>query len=530
MQPVNNQGKTLPTFVQAFGFNSSPFQEYVAENEPYIDAYAVKPLYFRTVADRAQNSASFVLFGARGAGKSATRLTVYKELWTRKEKGEQIPLPVTLTDFNRILQGGLKSVDQGAFIRQLGFSTIEALLVWLGSLEEQERTIYVEGLTEQETDLVLGLLQNFYLTVGEINRSISTEAALQLLGQAWNTKAVFWIQKRWDSLAGIVSALITSFTKNRLGTSGTEESAIKEMLASLGKTGSAANDYSVALLRKFVQVCQVFGFSGLVILADKLDETEHTSRSAEATAKFVFPLLSQVQLLEIKSLGWIFFLWDKVKDYIASPESGVRLDKIAHASIEWDKGFLEKMINKRLEYFSNNTISSAAALLDKDLDADATSADLIKTAMGSPRELIRLWDTVIREHDNSNADADAAVPLSRTSIDTGTDKYVMTVIHSFYDDKVVRQFARLGHITFTNKEVQAAFKIGPNSARRRIQDWTTQGIVKHTGTRAAEGDGGGKPNSEYSVMDQRVARIIERKLIVIQENDNEDEPTEAEQD
>jgi hypothetical protein len=70
----------MPNLVQALLLKENPFEHYVAETEPNIAEYAVKPPYFEAIDARAKNNSSYVLFGDRGAGKSATRLTVFNEL------------------------------------------------------------------------------------------------------------------------------------------------------------------------------------------------------------------------------------------------------------------------------------------------------------------------------------------------------------------------------------------------------------------------------------------------------------------
>jgi DNA-binding Lrp family transcriptional regulator len=66
---------------------------------------------------------------------------------------------------------------------------------------------------------------------------------------------------------------------------------------------------------------------------------------------------------------------------------------------------------------------------------------------------------------------------------------------------------------FINKDVQSAFRVNAPSARARIKNWEDAGIVKRTGTRTPEGDQGGQPAYEFSIVDARVERIIARKLI-----------------
>lgn len=131
----------------------------------------------------------------------------------------------------------------------------------------------------------------------------------------------------------------------------------------------------------------------------------------------------------------------------------------------------------------------------------------------SPRELIRVLDTVFREHDRRFAANPERVPLTDESVDQGADVYVKDVCEIHYDPKAIGQVVRLGLLTFTNRDVQRTFRINDASARNRIRGWEQSGMVRLTGTRAAEGGQGGKPQNEYSVADGRVSRIIERQLV-----------------
>ena len=54
-------------------------------------------------------------------------------------------------------------------------------------------------------------------------------------------------------------------------------------------------------------------------------------------------------------------------------------------------------------------------------------------------------------------------------------------------------------------------------ARTRIQSWESAGIIKLTGTRAAEGAQGGKPANEYTIVDARVERVMRRQLVAYAE-------------
>jgi predicted transcriptional regulator len=99
------------------------------------------------------------------------------------------------------------------------------------------------------------------------------------------------------------------------------------------------------------------------------------------------------------------------------------------------------------------------------------------------------------------------------------DKYVKERINAVYQERTLGQIYRLNDTKFTNKDVQGTFRVNVQSARAKIKNWEDAGLVKQTGTRAPEGDQGGKPSYEYSIVDARVERIIQRRLIQLDELD-----------
>jgi hypothetical protein len=93
------------SLVKLLNLRGNPFEHYTAETEPDIASYAVRPPYLQAISDRVHGLSSFILFGDRGAGKSATRITVYNEVWNEistSAKGERGPLVVNVTDFSAI--------------------------------------------------------------------------------------------------------------------------------------------------------------------------------------------------------------------------------------------------------------------------------------------------------------------------------------------------------------------------------------------------------------------------------------------
>jgi hypothetical protein len=221
--------------------------------------------------------------------------------------------------------------------------------------------------------------------------------------------------------------------------------------------------------------------------------------------------------MEISGCSLIFFLWSRVKASFEGQEYSVRLDKIGHATVTWDDQFFVLMLDRRARFFSSDR-HGFDGFFAAGVDMRSIYADLVRVSMRSPREMIRLMDVVIREHDILHAGKDAKMLLDRDSVDAGLDKYVTDVITTVYGERLLAQIFRLNRSAFTNKDVQLTFRVGAQSARTRIQSWENAGIIKLTGTRAAEGALGGKPANEYTIVDARIERIMHRHLISYPDN------------
>jgi hypothetical protein len=501
----------MPKLLDILGITENPFASYSAENEPDIDRYFVRPPYYSFVDERGQSTRSLLLFGARGAGKSATRLTIYKETWRRVSAGQKAPLTITIDDFSRVLADGLAKVDLGKFIAEIGFLVAEALLLWLSGLEADDRETYLNTLDKNEEQAAIALVQQFYLARPEFLRNSTLREPLKLLNQAWTKRTALWIAKKWDAVADLVATIAQSIAKKATHGAVDAGGSLATLLKSDRSTWNDAH-FARTILVKLVDLSRQFGFSGLTIQVDKADETQQTNNSALATATLVYPLLANVQLLEIEGCGWQFFLWDKVRDEYTSDRFPVRLDKIANSTIAWEESFLANLIERRLAHFSSGAISTFDDLCEPTADPAKVLPEFVRLSMKSPRELIRVLDTVIREHDEEFASDASSPKLVNSTIDRALDKYSVETVRRMFDRVDLQQIYRLKLQTFVNHDVQQAFRINDQSARNRIRRWVDAGIVAHTGTRAAEGNSGGKPSYEYSIVDSRVKRTLERTL------------------
>ena len=347
----------------------------------------------------------------------------------------------------------------------------------------------------------------------ELERQFRSQETFKLLNSALTTKSAIWLAQRWDAIAGIISSIASIFAK-KLDEGAEIAPAAEGLLRSLK---GAEPNAGRAVLSRLVQLSNIFGFTGIAVFVDKVDETELTTNSAEATSRLIYPLVSHIQLLEVPGFSWQFFLWSKIKNFFEGEDKNVRLDKIANSLIAWDTSQFRKMLDARLKFFSARK-HEFASLFETVEVAEAAFNSICEMSMGSPRELVKILDVIVREHDASHAFLENRL-LGSDGVEHGLDKYVQDVINTIYSERVLGQIYRVRKSRFVNRDVQTSFRVSDQSARAKIKAWEDAGLVRFVGTRAAEGEYGGKPSNEYMVADARIERIMRRDLVKVEDAD-----------
>lgn len=499
----------MSNFIESFGFHSHPFEKYVAENEPDIQTYAVTPPYFEETKKRTASISSFILFGFRGSGKSATRITNEKNSWKEIDSEKSHPLIVNFTDFEPIISNNkIEDVSSNIIISYVAFLTIESILLWISnnSLPAENYIDVIDNLPDEKKKNFVNLVKSHYLTRPDFQRKLSISKTMKTLNQTWYNKTTYWIEKKWDPISSIISDLASKASSNYLDL----DISSKKLHELLHKE----KDYNIGIsvIDNLVSTAKDFGFSGICVYVDKVDETTKTGNSSALSAKLVYPILSQVQLMEIPGFSWVFFLWDKIKSELSEEQMRVRLDKYAFSEISWEENYLKYMINERLKHFSRNKISSGQELCDPSVNFDIQISKLIHMVSKSPRELVRMFDVLVREYDVKYSNNKDLHYLNDKDFQDTISSYVKNVVWTLYDKKNLSEILRFGKERFLNKDVQAFFKMSDQGARNRIRNWVTCGAVRQSGTNVGENDAGGKPANVYTIADPRILFMLENKL------------------
>lgn len=492
-------------FYDFLGFSSNPFESNTAEREPDIASYAVRPPYLdRTRQASLVGHGIFVLEGARGSGKSATRLTIAKSIWQNSPNG---PLVVPLTNFNIFrpyIKGGL---TLELFATQIAFLTLETILSWLSSLPEMEADKRIASVDSEGKKLIDRFAASFYLNRADNARSTTAQETYDLLNVSLPSKASLWTEKRWDQISTVVATLAAKLGKKYADFDIGDPESYASLLKKQQSDGFSDPNYIFA---RTVEVARLFGFSGVLIQVDKIDETDWTTTSVPAAADLVFPILSNIGLHEIDGLTWSLFVWDKVIKHLQMTyRAQLRFDKIQRGSISWEPAYLDSLIKKRLEHFSGGVIGDWRQICVEGINTPDLIADLISLTGNSPRELISALDAVVSEHaqrhqaEHKKLDAEA--------FHRGMDTYA---IRSLTDSGLIdeaRQIAKIRNECFITKDVQSLLRQSAQSARARIDKWANEfQLVENAGTRQTAA--AGRPVDEFEICDARVQRIMHRNL------------------
>jgi hypothetical protein len=428
-------------------------------------------------------------------------LTVAKELF----KGPGGPLLVSLTSFNVFrpyLRGGL-SVD--LYATQIAFLVAETLLAWLASLppEEQEQATTK---AKSQSGLISRFISNFYLNRADHSRSSSAKDTYDLLDTSVGGRTLAWAEKRWDQIAGVVATIAGALSKKFADIDIGDPAGFQKLVEQQRGDGFYDPLYTLA---RAVEVARAFGFTGVVVQIDKVDETDWTGADADAAADLILPLLTNITLHEIDGLAWSFFVWDEVSRFMRRIHGNkIRFDKIPNGEIVWQVDYLMDLVSRRMTFFSAGRIGQLADISEAGADVSTVLPEVIALTSRSPRRLISALDHILSLHIQSTQGNPSRLPLA--AYEAGMDSFATK---SLADSGLLEEARTIGKMNlqrFVAKDVQGLIRQSAPTARGRIDGWIEQHLVRQCGTRPT--GGAGRPVDEFEVLDPRALRVLRRRL------------------
>jgi len=135
------------------------------------------------------------------------------------------------------------------------------------------------------------------------------------------------------------------------------------------------------------------------LLVDRVDES---ALGSEAAISILKPLINQKPLLEAPGIAFKFFIPLEVGLNLQKTVD-IRTDRVCIRQIEWDPETLRKMINQRINYYSEGQQTTFEELCVSTIRHKAVKK-MIEACENSPRKLIQLCDQMIHLHVSRSQD------------------------------------------------------------------------------------------------------------------------------
>lgn len=302
------------------GFDSDPFLKTNADEEERLQEYFVAPPFFNAVNGSPKDPKSSIVFAPRGGGKTALK---------RKIELSSLDQPFLCVTYNQFDTLGKKLPD--ITLEYHISNIIRLILVALLTAIENKG---ISKLTNSDRHFLYLLVKEnlFKIEQHQLHNAIKSV-------QNFGDKAKEW----WNKFTGPIGIVINGLLE-QIGLSSTEITKFSQ------QGGTPGNIFQQ--LETLQTLAQKLDFMAIYILIDKIDETDLTGTS-EKSFQFISPLLSNLQLLEMRGYSFKFFLWDLLVD---SYRDISRPDRVKYYRLEWKPAQIEGMLSSRVKAYSENKI------------------------------------------------------------------------------------------------------------------------------------------------------------------------------
>lgn len=459
---------TMEEYIKSLGFEQNPFQHFNADKE--IDAlggYFIAPDYFEDLWGDPANPVSNIIYAPRGGGKTAQRIMIEKRALETKEV-------LTITYTNHDLSA-FKKIEEVDINYHLVYLNRLLLLAFFNRLLDHDFNF----------DFTFTFTERQYIY--KIARVYLYDTPASFPNQAYHSlkKVEDYAVDIWKGFKEPIVNVIQQITKSK---SGVELDLSKVELDKKLQQSHRDN------FRNIVQLLNKAGYSCIYVLVDKVDEQSLTGNNSEDSFLLIKDLIKDLELLELEGISFKFFLWDALRQFASV---AARPDRVFSYDLNWNREQIRDMLNKRTQYYSNNTVTSFSSLFE----SPRLLGRVILFSELSPRDCVRICNRIISEQFK----ADPAQKVFREDI-------VNRAIEHFCREKaseLITNSTNLKHLTktkqvsFTIEElVQNQVASDTGAVRNIINPWTNGDFARKIGTVTRKG---AKAVNEYAFQDVRLA-------------------------
>lgn len=487
----------MPELYQSLGFMFNPFSRFSAEEElDYLPEVFMKPRYFDVLTDDLLAGNTRFITGDRGSGKSALMYSLIEKL-------------IRKNSFTLLIDTyhGIPSQNNGPqFLR----SIIEYLVTDY-SLLLMMNNKKIRSLSNHNKENLSMLISVFFQP---LNRKEIEQRIDRLTNyKKWNIVKKFINRVFNRSLNIILSGtaeLISDVISKSLGLPKINtEKFYKEYIPDLKETSVAdysncnINNLDYQNLKKILVLLRDIiiesGFTSITIFFDKIDEFQVLEGKTTKIADFLRDITTDTSLLQIKKISFVFITWSRVKSTLSL--KNVRFDKFKPVDVNWTNEDMEKILEKRIKYFSNEKKNL------RDIFDSISLGIIIELSNGSPRDVINLVSNI---YDEQSMEDPKANKFNKTSIDKGTRRFVTKYDYNSYYGyseiansviKSINRILQVGKSTFLLKDIAEVTKRSQASASNYSRNMKEYGLIN-------ENESTSEQIKEYTIIDPKIKFLI----------------------
>lgn len=379
---------------ERLGFSSNPFIHSLADDEPQLPEYYLKPPYFEHIFGEPHNQTSRIIFGEFGCGKTALRKHIEDEC---RRMSPATVLCITYDNFPYLNEGkAVKAVTLKIHIDELLKRLTVALLFLINDHGPTKLTTVQRGIARW-------LVHKYYESL--------TPAEVESCCKSVSTVPEHYWRKFKENRGTIVNLL-------KLGLNALFGMSVDLELPNLKETYREFDSNSLLLLQKTYDLFEVYGIKSVVVLIDNVDQAGPNMQEPDNIIAFLKPVLFNYNLLCMQDFnrtrqvyGFKILLPLGIEMKSKLKRQKFRFDRVLDNTIEWRVEEMQSMWGLRLRHYSNRQIDGLRRFCDdKDIDDKIISA-----ASGVPRHMIIYGQRILEEYDRLETKA-PTIPTACTEL------------------------------------------------------------------------------------------------------------------
>ncbi|MBN2470993.1 MAG: winged helix-turn-helix domain-containing protein [Anaerolineae bacterium] len=353
---MNNASNALDRWLRDWGFDENPFMHYEAGEEGLdflSDVFVFRPYLDQITGDPAASRSSIVL-ADRGAGKTATMKYVASQCLSNISPLYRQALPVEFIDFTPILE---EVGNDPSRITARMYANLIARYTLKALADHVPATSFDMLADDFDRQMLRAYIERFSDPISGAR------------------------------LAGIITEQALDITFD-------------------GLTPREIVQHLTGLIRKIGQPDQG-PYKALYILIDRVDETK---LDAEHAVDLLRPLVSEGSLFQIEHVAYKLFLLRDVGQRLLA-DVPIRRDRLNITTLSWSEQDIKAVLDNRVRYASNQEYN-----LDDLFSLRSLGGRVVREAQHSPRNALRLCDSLIKHHAANSKDLLIDTPTVNDSI------------------------------------------------------------------------------------------------------------------